>query len=129
MITIESMNTILLVEDDNLLSKALKKTLEDDGNDVLCASNADECLEIIKTIRPDLILMDIVMPGETDGFMLLKIIKADDQYKAIPIIMLTNLEQISQMERAIEIGARDYVIKSNIELAQLADLVDKHIKM
>ena len=123
------MGTVMLVEDDKLLQNALRKVLEDAGYEVIEAISAEEAFKLLQEVRPGIIFMDIVIPGEVDGFQLLKLLKADDKYKTIPVIMLTNLEQINQMDRALEIGALDYVIKANTELSQVVDLVDKHISV
>jgi len=121
------MAIVLVVEDDKLLQKALKKVLEDSGYEVMESTTAQEAFQVLENVRPGIILMDIVIPGEIDGFQLLKELKSDDRYSTIPVVMVTNLEQINQMDRAIEIGAKDYVIKANTELTQVVDLVDKYI--
>lgn len=115
------MKTILIVEDDLLLGRTFCKYLEQAGFSVFWAENARKAYEALAAQAVDLIFLDIMMP-EIDGFAVLESIKSQGELARIPIIMLSNLGGSDEMEKAISMGARDYIIKSNIDLN---DLVSK----
>jgi len=121
------MTRILVVEDDRLLGQSIKSGLEDEGYQVDWAIESQQAFAFLQAHRPEMILLDIMLPGE-DGYQILKKLKAaNSDYLSIPVVMLTNLGQIGQMERAMELGAEDYVIKSNIDLEKLVDLVKEKL--
>lgn len=103
---------ILLVEDDEFLSElyATKLTLE--GFEVIAATDGKKGLKLALEKRPDLVLLDIILP-KLDGFEVLKAIKADPTGKDIPVILLTNLSQRDEVNRGLELGAVDYLIKAH----------------
>ena len=117
------MKKILFVEDEPTLQKALKEVLEKEGYDVLPASNGEEGLISAKEQKPNLILLDLILP-KMDGFEVLKNLKADNECREIPVIVLTNLEGSSDVGRAIELGATTYLVKAQYSL----DEVTKKIK-
>jgi DNA-binding response OmpR family regulator len=122
------MQTILLVEDDKLLGKSVKATLEDAGYEVRWATDAVQAFEFLAQGDVRLVYLDIMLPGEVDGYEILRRIKvADSGYTAIPVVMLSNLGQMEEIDRAMEIGASDYVVKANIDLDQLVELTGKKI--
>ena len=121
------MTHILVVEDDRLLGQSIKAGLEDEDYTVDWAIESQQAFDYLAQKQPDMILLDIMLPGE-DGYQILKKLKAtNSEYAHIPVVMLTNLGQIGQMERAMELGAEDYVIKSNIDLEKLVDLVKEKL--
>lgn len=120
--------TILLVEDDKLLGEALVHVLEEEGYQVFWAKDSSQAIEVIEHQNLDLIYIDIMLPGNEDGFDLLKNIRGRSNLKQTPVIMLTNLGQISDIERANELGATDYFIKANIDLNKLAQLTNEKIR-
>ena len=108
------MSKILLVEDDQFLSSLLKNRLLKEQFEVLNAEDGPKALEILKTVRPDLILLDIILPGKS-GFEVFEEIKADPRFQgknAIPVIVISNLGQESDVERSRELGAADYFVKA-----------------
>lgn len=116
--------TILLVEDDRLLRKAAERALLQRGFRVVTAANGDEALRSVAAAVPDLILLDVVMPG-IDGYEVLRRLKAAEATAGTPVIILTNVGQDSDVQMALEAGAAAYAIKSNTGLEDLAALVRK----
>ena len=107
--------TILFVEDEPTLQKVAGEILRQEGFIVKSATDGEEAMRIIKTEKPDLVLLDLILPKK-DGFEVLKEMKADTQTKDIPVIILTNLEGTQDIERALELGAMNYLVKANYEL-------------
>jgi DNA-binding response OmpR family regulator len=116
------MKTILIVEDDKLLGRTFCKYLDQAGYTVFWAENAQKAYEALSAQTVDLIFLDIMMP-EIDGFAALETIKSQRAYEHIPIIMLSNLGGSEEMEKATSMGARDYIIKSNIDLNELVQKI------
>jgi DNA-binding response OmpR family regulator len=110
---------ILLAEDDRLLSKAASAALRRRGFEVLQAADGEETLDQARRERPDLILLDVIMP-KLQGFEVLTQLKADPQVAAIPVVMLSNLGQQSDVDEALRAGAADYWIKADLRGDQLA---------
>ena len=110
---------ILLAEDDRILRKAGEVTLKKKGYVVVVAVDGADAVEKALAEKPDLILLDVMMP-KLDGFEVLARLKAAPQTRDIPIIMLSNLSQESDVLRAVEGGAREYLVKSNLGPEQLA---------
>lgn len=104
--------TILLVEDDEFLAElyATKLTLE--GYKVYLATDGLKGLKLAKEKKPSLILLDILLP-KLDGFGVLTQLKKDPETKNIPVILLTNLSQRSEVKRGLDLGAKDYLIKAH----------------
>ncbi len=119
------MKKIMIVEDNLPLGKVIKTVLEKKGHEVSWAKESDEFFDII-TKDIDLIFLDINLPGEMNGFDILKNIKEfGSDYRHIPVVMLTNLSDMEEMDKATSAGATDYIIKSNIKLDQLVDYAEK----
>lgn len=114
--------TILLVEDDRLLRKAAERALRRGGFRVVTATNGDEALRAVAADAPDLILLDLVMPG-LPGHHVLKILKGDAATAGIPVVILTNLGRDSDAQGALDAGAAAYAIKTNLGLDELVALV------
>ena len=111
--TTETKKKVMLVEDDVFVSDIYQVKMHNEGIEVIVAMNGMEAVEHLeKGIMPDLILLDIVMPY-MDGMAVLKRIKADDRWKNIPVILLTNLSDRSQVDECLSLGANDYLIKSH----------------
>ena len=112
---------ILVVEDDQLLLDLCCKKLQKEGFDVDIAIDGNTALEKIISNKPDLILLDLVLPG-IDGFEILKKIRedSDDKIKKIPVIILSNLGQESDIEKGKKLGAADYFIKASVTMDEIA---------
>jgi DNA-binding response OmpR family regulator len=116
--------TILLVEDDRLLRKAAESALRQRGFRVLTATNGDEALRTVSAEIPALVLLDLVMPG-LQGHQVLKTLKNNPATAAVPVVILTNLGQDSDVKAALDAGAAAYAIKSDLALEDLIVLVRK----
>jgi two-component system alkaline phosphatase synthesis response regulator PhoP len=117
---------ILIVEDEKPMARALSLKLESNGFDVSTAGNGTEALEAITTQTFDLIILDLVIPG-MDGFAILGELKS--RKITTPVIAASNLGQIEDINRAKELGATHYFVKSNTSLAQIMDQVKEILKI
>jgi len=117
---------ILLIEDDLMISGMYKKKLDQDGFEVLVANNGSDGLDMAKSEKPDLILLDIIMP-QLDGFTVLEEIKKIDKLNKVPVIMLTNLGTDEDKEKGKKLGANGYLIKSSMTPTQMAQEVTKNL--
>lgn len=106
------MKKILIIEDDTFLSEMYATKLTQAGYQVEVADEGQKGIEKAKASQPDLILLDIVLP-KMDGFEMLKLVKEDNQLKNIPVILLTNLGQKSEVEKGLSLGASAYIIKAH----------------
>jgi len=111
--------TILLAEDDRILRKAGEATLKKRGYAVIAAVDGEDALAKARAHKPDLILLDVIMP-KMQGFEVLANLKNDAGTRQIPVIMLSNLQDESDVRKGTEGGALDYLVKSNVPLDVLA---------
>ena len=118
---------ILLAEDDRILRKAGETSLRKKGYDVIAAIDGEDALAKARDQKPDLILLDVMMP-KMHGFDVLRALKGDATVRHIPVIMLTNLEQAADIRRATDDGAVDYLVKSNLNLDELAGKIAGALK-
>ncbi|MBI2475067.1 response regulator [Candidatus Uhrbacteria bacterium] len=119
---------ILIVEDDALLLSVLSNTFKKAGFEIATVENGLEVEEAVKKISPNLILLDLIIPG-IDGFEVLKRLKASDTSKEIPVIILSNLEDVGDVKSGRALGADEYFIKANIEVEKIVDYVKKKIEV
>ncbi|MCX6761763.1 MAG: response regulator [Candidatus Moranbacteria bacterium] len=112
------MPKILIVEDEPILNKALTEFLTEAGFEILNAFNGDEAVKIAQTKKVDLILLDIVLPKK-DGYEVLDELKKDPRIAKTPIVLLTNLESMENIEKAFDRGATTYLVKSNYKLEEI----------
>ena len=117
-----TIHRILLAEDDRFLRKAAETMLKRAGFTVIPAADGEEALRLAREPVPDLMLLDLIMP-KMQGFDVLKELKGAAETAGIPVIVLSNLGQDSDVQLARERGAHDYIIKSNIALEQLVERV------
>lgn len=118
----EPTRRVLLAEDDRFLRKAAETALKRQGFGVLSAVDGEEALRVARTEAPDLILLDLIMP-KLQGFEVLRALKADGATAAIPVIVLSNLGQDSDVKQAMEAGAVAYFVKANLSLQDLVKRV------
>ena len=110
--------TILLAEDDRILRKAGEATLKKKGYTVIAAVDGEDALAKAREHKPDLILLDVIMP-KLQGFEVLASLKQDSSTRDIPVIMLSNLQEESDIRKAADAGALGYLVKSNVQLDTL----------
>jgi DNA-binding response OmpR family regulator len=113
---------VVLVEDNKGLQKVYTEGLGLRGFQVSVAADYSTALSLIKQVQPDVILLDLLMPN-VNGLDMLRILKADNRVKAIPVIVLTNLDDERLQHSALELGAATFVIKADITLDQLAETI------
>ena|SRR4030043_337465 len=118
---------ILFVEDEPTLQKELNEIFQQEGFKILSAFDGEEGLKLAIKERPNLILLDLILPKK-DGFEVLKELKADEKMKDIPVIVLTNLEGIGDVEKALSLGAKTYLVKANYELDDVLKMVKDNIR-
>ena len=116
------MSKIYVAEDDRFLATAYRAKLSKAGFDVTIVGNGQEMLNVLAQAIPDLILLDLVMPLK-DGFATLEEIRAQEQFKQIPVIVTSNLGQQEDLDKAKALGADDYLIKSDLSMDALVERV------
>jgi DNA-binding response OmpR family regulator len=110
--------TVLLVEDDRFLSSLLRNRLEKEGISVIYAEDGEAAIQSLKQIRPDLVLLDIILPKKS-GFEVLEAIQQDPTLKDGPVVIISNLGQEGDMERGKELGAIRYFVKAQTSIDDL----------
>jgi DNA-binding response OmpR family regulator len=118
---------ILLAEDDEFLSRALEDKLNKDGFQPVIALDGEKALDILKSEPIDLILLDLMMPVK-NGFDVLSEINSDEKLSKIPVIVSSNLGQESDIQKAKDLGADDFLIKVNSNLKDIMGIIEKHLK-
>lgn len=118
---------ILLVEDDRILRRAVQTTLRRHGFNVVAADDGEKALRLAKTEVPRLVLLDLIIP-KVQGFEVLRRLKQDPKTASIPVVILSNLGQESDVKQAIALGAVDYLVKANLSLDQLVKKVGQLLK-
>lgn len=116
---------ILIAEDDIFISRAYKDGLQGAGFEVVIAADGQETIEKIRSEKPDLVLLDLIMPVK-NGFEVLEEIKADKTLNT-RIVILSNLGQESDVEKGKELGAVDYLIKSNHSMKDIIEKVKQNL--
>ena len=116
------MSTILLVEDDRFLRRAGEACLTQRGFRVVTAVDGDEALTMVRRERPDLILLDLLMPKRS-GLEVLRLIKGDDDLRGLRVIIMSNSSRNEDVREVLALGALAYWVKADISLRQLGDRV------
>ena len=107
-----------------MLGKEITEELEDAGYQMYWAKNAEEAFVILDNNELGLVYLDIMLPGETDGFGILAHIKQDERLKHLPVVMLSNLGEMKEIDKALSMGATDYIVKARIDLDKLLELTE-----
>ena|SRR3989338_3148002 len=118
---------IMLVEDDEFLAELYATKLKLENYEVALATDGEKGLKMIKEKKPDLILLDIILP-KMDGFEILKAIKNEKELKDIPVILLTNLSQKDEVKKGLDLGANDYLIKAHFMPSEVVKKIKQTIK-
>jgi DNA-binding response OmpR family regulator len=114
----EKLKKILLVDDEEVFLEALSEQLKEAGYDVVWAKDGLEGIEKARSEKPDLILLDLLMP-RLDGVSALKQLKAAEDTKSIPVVILTNFPNTEKISSALALGAMDYLVKASYTMAEL----------
>ena len=121
------MKTILFIEDESALQKTFGDLFGQEGYEMVSALDGGIGLGLAKVKKPDLILLDLILP-KTSGFEVLRKLKEDDATKDIPVIVLTNLEAMEDIEKALSLGATTYLVKANYLLEEVLEKVKKALE-
>lgn len=120
-------NKVLLVEDEEMLAKMYQTKFQNEGYDIILAANGEAGLKIALENKPDIILLDIIMP-KLDGFSVLKSLKDNSQTKNIPVILLSNLGQEEDIKKGKSMGAAGYLVKANLTPAEVVEKAKEYLK-
>ena len=118
---------ILIIEDDKFLRDLIVRKLIKEGYNVLKAINGEEGLKKVKEEHPDLILLDLILPG-INGFEILANVKENPKTSSIPVIVLSNLGQKEEIEKGINLGAIDYLIKAHFTPGEIVEKIQDILK-
>jgi len=117
---------ILIAEDDKFLVKAYLGKFTKAGFEVKIAQDGEEVGQILQTFIPDVILLDLMMP-KMNGFQVLEQLKTRSNLSQIPVIVTSNLSQPEDKQKAIALGAKEYVVKSDTPIQQIVDAINKYL--
>lgn len=117
---------ILIVEDEEILAKVLGEKFEDNDFKVSIASDGEVALTMAHKIKPDIILLDIMLP-KLDGMEVLAQLKTDEELKNIPVIMLSNLNDDEKIKQSLAMGAVDYMTKIQHPVNEIIEKVNKYV--
>ena len=109
---------IMIIEDDHFLSSLVKARLEKDGFAVIQAFDGDQAIAMLRTEVPNLVMLDLIMP-KVNGFEVLKTISLTPGLERIPVVIVSNLAQDSDIQKAKELGAKEYFVKVKISIDDL----------
>lgn len=118
---------VLIIEDDEFLRSLTAKRLEKEGYTVEVGVDGESGVAVAESKKPDLILLDLLLPG-LDGFEVLKRVRANDDLKETPVIIFSNLGQKEDIERAKGLGANDFLIKANFTLDDVVGKIKSFLK-
>jgi DNA-binding response OmpR family regulator len=109
---------VMIIEDDRFLSSLLKARLEKESFTVLQAFDGEEALQLLRTEVPTLVILDLIMP-KVNGFEVLQTISISPQLDKVPVVILSNLAQDSDIQKAHDLGAKEYFIKVKVSIDDL----------
>ncbi len=118
---------ILIIEDDKFFRDIISKKLQKENFDVITASDGKEAFVYLESSIPNLIILDLILPG-LDGYEILSILKKDKKTSDIPVIILSNLGQQEEIDRAKALGVTDFMIKINFTLEEIVARVNQIFK-
>jgi len=118
------MKTILFIEDESALQKTFGEIVAQGGYQMISALDGEIGLRVAKEKKPDLILLDLILP-KIHGFDVLKKLKEENETRDIPVIVLTNLEGLEDVEKALKLGATTYLVKVNYSLEEILEKIKK----
>lgn len=117
---------ILIVEDEEIMLDLLQRKLVNNGYEISIARNGEDGLKMIKETKPDLILLDIIMP-KMSGMEVLEGMQKDKEVKSIPVIIISNSGQPVELDRAKKLGVKDWLIKTEFDPQEVVDKVVRQI--
>ena len=118
---------ILVIEDDEGLVNLLRRGLDESGFEITLALEADEGLDKAVLSRPDLIILDILLPDK-NGFECLRQLKSNPKTRDIPVVILSNLGQSEEIRKGLQLGAVDYLVKAEFSVNEISKKITQYIK-
>lgn len=115
---------IVLADDEQFIAIAYNDGLVRAGYTVFVAHDGDEALKLVKAEKPDIVLLDLIMPKK-DGFTVLREMKSDPDMAKTPVLILSNLSQATDAQEARSLGANDFLVKSDVSLQELIERISK----
>ena len=122
----EGRKKVLIIEDDDHISKVYEIKLGKENIDIVIARDGEEGINMVASEKPDIVLLDLMIPIK-DGFIVLEEVKKTPFGKNVPIVVISNLGQQGDIEKAMKLGAADYLIKVNLSIQEVIDKVKKHL--
>lgn len=119
------MSTVLVVDDEAGMRRTLTRLLAGQGFETLTAGDGAEALRALEARTPDVILLDLVMPG-MDGLELLDALQRHPQWKALPVVALTGLSDTHTVNQARQLGAKEYLVKATFSVAEMLEHVKRY---
>lgn len=121
------MKKILFIEDESALQKTFGDILRKEGYEMISALDGEIGLKLAQSQNPDLILLDLILP-RVDGIEVLEKLRKNEKTKDIPVIVLTHLEDLEKVQKAMELGAKAYLVKAEYSLEEVIKKVKETIK-
>ena len=122
----ENQPTILVVEDDQFLNKVYRSKLAKEGFNAVFAQDGEQGLTMLMQHKPDLMLLDVVMP-KMNGFQLLEAVSTNDELKGVKVLVMSNLGQDSDVQLARQLGAVEFIVKSDTSIDEVIALIRQHL--
>ena len=116
----------MIVEDDTVLANALSLALQNEGYELSLATDGEEAERMIQQEIPDLILLDLLLPIK-NGFEVLKVMRQNPNTKDISVVILTNFEQETSINEGKKLGVKDYIVKANVDIQDIPEIVKKYL--
>lgn len=118
---------ILIVEDEKILAEMYREKLENSGFEVFSASNGEDGFDLAKEMKPDIILLDILLPRK-NGLELLAQIREDSQIASMPVVVFSNYDDLKTIREAERLGIKDYLIKANYTPKEMLERLEKALE-
>lgn len=115
---------ILIAEDEESLALVLKEKLINSGFDAKVARDGESAMDLLRSFKPELLLLDLIMPKK-DGFAVMQEMKEDAEIAHIPVIVLSNLGEDENIKKALQLGAKDYFVKSQHPINEIVEKIEK----
>lgn len=120
--------TVFLIEDDRFLREMLTQKMVDQKINVKAAVDGKSALEMMKDLKADLVLSDLLLP-DVDGYEVLAAVQKNPAFKGIPVLVLSNLDKMEDVKKAKDLGANDFMVKSNFTTTEIMAKVKEFLKI
>ena len=121
------MARILIVDDETIVRQLFAKVLQNAGHDVALAANGREAISHMEACRPDLVLLDLVMPV-MDGMAFLRVLRRRPEWKDVPVIVVSGVVDRQQVVKVAELGVQDYLLKCDFAMEELKARLAKYVR-